>query len=366
MIAISIALLFSQTSVGPMQDVFTSGTLDPTQQYEVFRIPALTRTRRGTLLAFAEARKSIDDQSSNILVLRRLLPKSKNWTPLTIVMRDEPASLNNPCVLVTKSVIWLMYQRYPQGLNERTTQPNFDPEASCRTFIISSVDEGLTWTKPRELTSTVKGAGIQSDACGPGIGVEVQRGKFKGRLVFPFNEGAKGKYDVFAVYSDDRGQTWKRGNNAPKPDGIQPNEVQVAGMSDGGLRLNARNQAKGHFRLSSVSHDGGANWDMVKPEPSLPDPVCMGSILRLSYNPNVLVMSNPSDPTRRARGLVRTSTDDGNTWSKGIAIPSDSFEYSCLCPLPGNRVGILFESKENSTTGQEGYRIRFTTIAIMP
>jgi sialidase-1 len=352
------------TSTERFQDVFVSKTLDAGQPYEVVRIPALCRTKRGTLLAFAEGRLSISDQSSNVIVLRRREQGRTTWSPIRVVVHDEPASLNNPCVLVANRAIWLMYQRYPQGLNEWTTLPGLDPEKSCRSFVISSMDDGLNWDAPRDLTQIVKGPGIQSNASGPGIGIELQRGPHKGRLVFPCNEGSKGSWSAFAVYSDDEGVTWKRGASAPKPPSLHPNETQFVEMSDGGVRLNARNQASGHFRLSGTSRDGGETWDIVKAEPELPDPVCQGSILRLSFNPNLVAFSNPADTAHRANGTVRLSRDDGETWDKGRLIVAGPFEYSCLCSLPGRKVGVLFETREFSPGGKEGYRIRFTDLEI--
>jgi len=201
-------LLVSASQALETEDLFVSGTLDASQPYPVFRIPALCRTASGTLLAFAEARRAINDQSSNILVLRRRPGRAKQWGPLQIVAEDRLASLNNPCVLVDGRSVWLMYQRYPYGYNERTASAGLEPEQSCRTFVISSSDDGKTWTAPTELTATVKRSGIRSDASGPGIGIVLRRGAHAGRLVFPLNEGADGAYTAFSVYSDDRGATW--------------------------------------------------------------------------------------------------------------------------------------------------------------
>jgi sialidase-1 len=346
------------------EDIFVSATLDPSQPYVVTRIPALARTRAGTLLAFAEGRRAITDQSSNILILRRKPASAKAWTPIQIVAADEPNALNNPCVLTTSSGIWLMYQRYPHGLNERTTQPGFDPEKACRSFVITSKDDGKSWSSPVEITSIVKGPGIQSVASGPGIGIELTRGPHRGRLLFPFNEGANGAYSAFSVFSDDKGKTWKRGPSVEKAPETQPNEVQFAELTDGGVLMNARNQSKGRFRLSSVSRNGGENWDPITPELTLPDPVCQGSLLRFSYKPSILVFSNPADAARRANGTMRISRDEGKTWSAGVQIAPGPFEYSCLCALPNGKVGILFESREFSAAGQEGYRIRYATLEI--
>jgi len=355
LLVVTLALLSPK-----FEDVFVSGRIDASVPYDTFRIPALCRTTKGTLLAFAEGRRSVSDQSSNVLVLRRRTSREKTWSAIQVVIGDEPNSLNNPCVLATRAGrIWMMYQRYPAGLNERTAEPGLALDRSCRTFLLTSDDDGLTWSKPQDISPIVKGKGNRSDASGPGIGIELMNGAYKGRLVFPLNEGAEGRYDVFAVYSDDGGGHWRRGQNAPKADGTQPNETQIAELTDGSILMNCRNQASGRFRLQCRSHDGGATWDTATPEPSLTDPICMGSLVRLSFRPDLLAFSNPCDSQTRRNGTLRLSTDGGKTWPKAETIVPGSFAYSSLCQLPGRKVGILFESVDDLDAGREGYRIRY-------
>lgn len=342
------------------QDVFVSGRMDVSVPYDTFRIPAICRTAKGTLLAFAEGRRSVSDQASNVLVLRRRASRSKAWGPLQVVERDEPNSLNNPCVLPTRQGrVWLMYQRYPAGLNEMTAEPGLSRERSCLTYLTFSDDDGRSWSAPRDISAEAKASNDRSDASGPGIGIELTRGPHRGRMVFPLNGGGGGKYDVFAVFSDDHGRTWQRGTVAPKGPDLQPNETQIAELADGSILMNCRNQAKGRFRLQCRSLDGGATWSEATPRPDLVDPVCMGSIVRLSFKPDLLAFSNPNDPKTRRNGTLRLSSDCGTTWVPAGVIAPDSFAYSNLCPLPGGRIGILFEQVSDLGGGREGYRIRY-------
>ena len=70
------------------------------------------------------------------------------------------------------------------------------------------------------------------------------------------------------VFSDDRGATWRCGENVPGahlPDPklgqrSQINEVQMAELNDGSVRLNSRQFAGAKVRKTSVSRDGGATW----------------------------------------------------------------------------------------------------------
>src|SRR5699024_8142729 len=61
-----------------------------TNGYEVFRIPAIVKTTKGTLLAFAEARKEKSDgDSGNIdLVLKRSEDGGKTWGDMILVWSE--------------------------------------------------------------------------------------------------------------------------------------------------------------------------------------------------------------------------------------------------------------------------------------
>lgn len=360
MICLALALLQSST------DVFISGTLDPSQPHPVYRIPALCKAGNGDLLAFAEARREIADQSSNQLVYRRLKKGTREWTSLAVVASDPKAAINNPCVLVTTDAIWLTYQRYPNGYNERNATPNFNPETSCSSFVVSSRDHGLTWSKPTEITRLIKGPGIRSDAAGPGIGIQLAKGRYAGRLLFPYNEGANGDYTAFSVYSDDQGKTWKRGRFMPKPTGTNPNECQVVELADGRLMMNSRDQGPSKVRLVSTSSDGGESWSEAVLERQLPDPTCQGSIVRFSWNPSLLLFSNPASGTQRENGTLYASRDEGKSWTvlARLTGPDASFQYSSLCPISDKEVAVLYESQDFGPTGVEGYRIKFAVVKV--
>jgi sialidase-1 len=361
----SILLGLTLAPAAFVQDVFVSKSIDSNQGFPTYRIPAICKTAKGSLLAFAEGRQAVSDQAANVLVLRRREASSMDWTPLQVVARDEPASLNNPCVLATQTGrIFLMYQRFPRGYHERNVESGADPDKTCRSFVIQSDDDGRTWSAPRDISDVAKPPEALTVASGPGVGIELMKGRHRGRLVFPFNLGARGHWTSFAVFSDDGGRTWQRGASAPKAPGTEPNETQIAELADGSILLNARNQAAAKMRLESRSSDGGATWETVVPRPDLPDPVCMGSVMRISFAPSVLAFTNPASTPGRINGTLRVSRDEGRTWTDSRVITPGSFAYSCLVPTSPGRVGVLYETVETLPSGQEGYRIRFADIKL--
>ncbi len=338
-------------------DVFVRGA----GGFSEIRIPSVVVSAKGTLVAFAEGRANgKSDQASNKILLRRSLDGGRTWDALRVLEDSGQDSLNNPCAVVERKTgkIFLMYQRLPAGLQESNPKipTGFDGPNLCSCLLTSSGDDGLSWTKPKDITRSAKRAELATTICsGPGIGIQLTRGKHKNRLIMPFNEGPFYRWNNYAVYSDDLGKTWKCGENAPgaRVSGTkgelrsQVNEVQMAELSDGSVRLNSRQFAGAKLRKSAVSPDGGQTWSSISDIPELRDPSCMASFFRYGFGGrrNVLLYSGP-DSTDRAKGTVHVSSDDGNTWSPGKVLWPGAFAYSVLCRLPDGQVGCLFEADD--------------------
>jgi sialidase-1 len=325
-------------------DVFVQGT----EGFHTFRIPSVVRTNAGTLLAFAEGRASRADQSENKLVLKRSDDGGRTWSPLQVALADGARCLNNPCAVVERKSgrVLLMIQSYPPKAREHSKdlKPGYDGESIVRSLLIRSDDDGRTWSAPVDVTRACKRPDTATTvAGGPGIGIQLRRGPHAGRLVVPFNEGPPGRWNVYAVFSDDGGTTWARGEAAPDaqgPKGSLVNECQVAERGDGSVLLNSRRAGGGMCRKTCVSRDGGRTWSDVAEAPDLPDPACMAGLLAMDGR---LFHSGPFSDKRR-NGTVAASADDGTTWPARRTIWPGLFAYSCLVDLPGGRIGCLFET----------------------
>ncbi len=337
-------------------DVFVSGR----DNYKSIRIPSVIVTRPGTVLAFAEGRAAATDQAQNDIILKRSSDGGKTWGPLQLIHDDGAHSLNNPTAVVEQQSgrVFLMYQRIPAHLKEHSTntETGFEGTNIYRNLLVWSDDDGRTWTRPLDVTrSTKRATNATTIASGPGIGIQLTRGAHRGRLILPFNEGPFYQWNNFAVYSDDRGATWKFGENVPGtfvPDAkmgkrSQLNEVQMVELSDGSMRLNSRQFAGAKVRKTSISKDGGATWSPVQDVPALRDPSCNASILRYSFDDGSgqgrILFSGP-DSARRDNGTLYLSLDDGATWPVKRVLWPGSFAYSVLTRLPDGMVGCLFEA----------------------
>jgi len=150
--------------------------------YKSIRIPSMVVTAKGTILAFAEGRSMDADKAENKIILKRSEDDGRTWGPFTVIASDGARSLNNPCSVVDRDtgVIFLLFQSYPPGLNEMSKKltPGVTGENIVRNYIISSKDDGVTWTKPVYITrETKRPAIVPTDAVGPGIGVQISKGR---------------------------------------------------------------------------------------------------------------------------------------------------------------------------------------------
>ena len=314
------------------------------------RIPSLLRTQMGTLLAVAEGRDRATDQAGNDLVISLSKDEGVTWSKPKIAYEQGADSCNNPCLVQeTKSGrIFLFYQTFPAGGHEFGGLPAgpADPKGN-RSCFITSDDDGVTWSKPTDVSAALKPAEAITTASGPGIGIQLKSGPKAGRLVIPFNsQDAKKNFYNWVAFSDDAGSTWKRGEKVPQTDKIQLNEVQVAESVGGGLYLNSRSWRRGaSLRKISWSKDAGETWSQAAEDAALPDPICQGSLLRL--DDRTVAFLNPAGP-KRANGTLRLSHDDGRSWASSRLTFPGPFAYSSMALLKDGRIGVLYEPASNT------------------
>ena len=127
----------------------------------------------------------------------------------------------------------------------------------------------------------------------------------------------------------------------------------AAELSDGRMMMSIRNQ-RGDIkqRILAYSSTGGASWDTAYFEPSLPDPVCQGSIITLGYKKGkaIIASCNAADEKKRDNLTLRISYDEGKTWEKSIVVDKSADEkkrdwaaYSDLVIIDKKTIGVFYE-----------------------
>ncbi|MGW3957129.1 sialidase family protein [Streptomyces sp. NPDC004752] len=333
--------------------------------YDTYRIPAVVRTRAGTVLAFAEGRHNGAGDSGAIdVVLRRSTDGGCTWGPLSVVAAGHGDTRGNPAPVVdprTGAIVLVTSYNSGDVTEAQIVRGEVTPEQGRRVFVQRSLDDGRHFTPPQEITADVKPADWRWNATGPGHAVALTRGPHAGRLVVPANHsaapppgsgdtGQEAKYyGGHAFYSDDGGRTWQLGFVDDSYDGqINSNESSAAQLPDGRLYFSSRDQngSSPGNRLDSYSSDGGQTLDRpYAVQPTLNDvPVVQGSVLQLSGRHAPLLFSAPSVPTAREAMTVWRSADGGARFTKARTLSRDKAGYSDLVQLDAGTVGILYET----------------------
>jgi sialidase-1 len=339
-------------------DVFAGGT----DGYHSYRIPALIVSSNGTLLAICEGRRNSRADSGDIdLVLKRSTDNGRTWSKQQVVWDDGLNTCGNPCPVLDEATgaIWLL-MTHNDG-RDRESAIKAKKGFGTRTVWVSrSGDNGTTWSKPEEITKTVKDPPWGWYATGPGVGIQIKHGSLRGRLVIPCDHtyddaggnvrGLPVEYGSHVIFSDDHGKTWKLGGT------IRPkvNECQVAELADdkGTLLLDMRAYFGRSRRAQSISRDGGLTWSPPEDNRELIEPVCQASILRYTWpvqnGRSRILFSNPADEKKRSNMTVRLSYDEGKTWPVGRTLYAEDSAYSCLSVLPDGQIACLYERGKES------------------
>lgn len=333
-----------------------------TEGYSCFRIPAIIKTKAGTLLAFAEGRKTnCSDEDDIDLVVKRSSDDGKTWSKLSVVWSDGANTCGNPAPVVDQATGKIhLLMTWNLGSDDIGMINNGTSTDTRRVFYTGSEDDGVTWATPKEITSDVKLATWGWYATGPCHGIQLTKGPHAGRLVIPCDnielKSAGGKGYSHVIYSDDAGTTWKLGGVTPQHN-LNPNESTVAELSDGKLMLNMRVGNNNNLRMVSKSADAGLTWAPVSTAYGLVDPVCQASLLSASIdNKHTLFFSNAA-ATTRTNMTIKMSLDDGATWTKQYTVYAGFSGYSDIVMLSNTQIGILYEAGKNRYWDGIAYKI---------
>jgi sialidase-1 len=317
--------------------------------YHAYRIPSVIATSKGTLLAFAEARRQGAGDAGDIdLVVRRSHDGGESWSPMQIVGDNGPNTFGNPCPVVDRSTgaVWLL-TTHNRGADSEKDIIAGTSQGSRTVWAMKSDDDGVTWSAPVEITASVKRPDWTWYATGPGVGIQTS----SGRLVIPANhaEAGTGIHRSHIFFSDDGGRRWVLGASSE----AGTNESQVVELSDGRLMMSMRNHpAKPeNFRMVATSGDGGLTLSAARPDRTLIEPPAQASLLRMSNaktdGRSRLLFANPAS-RRRERLTVRLSYDEGNSWPVARLLHEGPAAYSSLVALRDGSAGLLFERGDRS------------------
>lgn len=323
-----------------------------------YRIPALVTSRAGTLIAAYDIRREgMRDLQADIDVgVSRSTDGGKTWGPMIVAMDmgqygglpEAENGIGDPCLLVDERTgelfcfaVWTHGHAGATGLSYAST--GFAVEDTPQLMMVTSTDDGLTWSAPVNLTRQLKRSDWRMTFQGPGRGITMA----DGTLVIPFQHQENGVLNSGIAYSTDRGLTWHTHRFARGT----TSESAVAEIEPGVLMLNMRDETNSHTRAVYTTRDLGRTWTAHETDATILEPTCEASLLHVNAADNVLgrdllLFSNPQ-ATSRSRMTIQVSLDHGRTWSHRLLVDTGgSLGYSCLTMVDRETVGILYESSQ--------------------
>lgn len=385
---LSLLLIGSSFAAEPFiekHDLFTAGE-DPA--FKLYHIPGIVVTAKGTVLAWCEARKrsaGVSDWDDIRILMRRSTDDGKTWSAPTSIANVEGPKAKNPFALKMKNVD-------PNDVTYNNPVMIADKDGTVhmlfcleymRVFYQRSDDDGLTFSKPVEITAAFDAFKRDYDwkvlATGPNHSIQLKTG----RLVVPvwLSTGTGGNAHrpsvTATIYSDDQGKTWKAGDIAvPCTDEwINPNETVVIELNDGRVMLNVRSESKTHRRLITTSKDGATGWSTPKFDDALLEPICMAGIVRYNHGgQSAILFSNPHNLDKekgapepgknrdRKNVSVKLSRDEAQTWTVNKSIEPGPSMYSDIAVTQAGTI-LCFYGRSGDSKGVAAFAGGRLTVA---
>jgi sialidase-1 len=324
--------------------------------YRVFRIPALVRAAR-SLLAFAEARPTVDDHGHIDLVVRKSTDGGRTWGPVVVVASGAQTrqTIGNPVPIWlprTGELLLLFCSNAAHLTEDAIRDGKLGGTGGRRVWLTKSLDAGGNWSAPRELTDQVKRPSWTWYATGPGGALTLRNGTIvvpctHAEGVAPVGGGADFSH---VLLSHDGGASWELGGSSLD---AHTNECALAQLSDGRLLLNSRDLSMRRTRVLQTSTDGGYSWSAPSRAAALPESPPRGCHGSMASTPSGerLFFAAPSSPLSRADITLRQSDDGGATWSPVLPLHRGPSAYSSMRLLPdGIHLGILYERGESAAS----------------
>ena len=314
--------------------------------YKCFRIPTILKSKNGTIIAFAEGRKNSCSDTGDIdLVLKKSYDNGLTWSKLRVIWNDGVNTCGNPSPVLDKKTGRIsLLSTWNLGTDHEWEIILQKSQDTRRVFLIHSMDNGETWTTPKEITNSVKKSNSTWYATGPVNRIQLKKGNKKGRLIIPCDhiEAVTKKYFSHIIFSDNGGLDWELGGSTNQHN---VNECTVVELNNGKLILNMRNYNDDRLRKLSISEDQGESWKNIYSDNFLIEPICQASMIsiRRPLKKEIIAFSNPNSRNSREKMSIKLSLDKTKTWPITKLLHNGPSAYSNLIQLNNKEIGCLFE-----------------------
>ncbi len=351
-----------------------------------YRIPALAVCRDGSLIAVSDYRYCGNDIGYGAVDLHQRISHDggKTWGLETLLARGTAEGNSNTfgyaygdATIVadrqSDEVLMLCVSGKMVYFNSRRDNPN-------RVARFRSHDGGRTWQPAEEITDQIYGLFDQRKE-GPvqglffGSGKICQSRKVKVGRYYRLYAAVLTHSGVFALYSDDFGESWKvlgDADTSPCPKGDEP---KCEELPDGSVVLSARTMGR-FFNVFTFSNKKKAcgTWGEPVAARAFADikNACNGEILLVKARSSatgkrvhLLLQSVPFGPQRRNVGFFYKELSGkndakriGEEWHRGLQVSHELSAYSTMVQLADGRIGFLWEE------GPTAYNIDYLPLSI--
>ncbi|MHB9054947.1 MAG: exo-alpha-sialidase [Paludibacteraceae bacterium] len=323
--------------------VFSPGDYNSTN----YRIPAITTAADGSLVLLNDKRKnnSADLPQDIDVVSRRSTDGGKTWSdPVTVALGTGYGKGYGDAVVMTAKSGKLvgLFVGGPGFFSSTPSNP-------MRTYMVTSTDNGVTWTAPKDITSSIYGSGCTDPVrtnwygsfCGSGHGLSTRAGRLM--VVNCIRETSSNAVNNYAMYSDDEGMTWNMSNLAL----TGGDEAKVAELNNGDILMSSRTSG---YRLWTKSTDGGVNWGSKNSWSEIWGNACDADIVRYTstkdgYDKDRILHTLPN-ASNRSNVTMWMSYDEGTTWPVKKTICPGTSAYSSITILPDGTIGVFLEEDD--------------------
>ncbi len=317
-----------------------------------YRIPAITTAADGSLVVLTDKRKynGTDLPEDIDVVARRSTDGGITWSnPVTIAEgKGYAKGYGDALLMKSKSGKLVTLFVGGPGLWGSTA------EKPQRTYVSTSLDNGITWSSPRDITYQIYSvessdpvrSGWKSLFFGSGYGLCTRSGRLMGVLTV-LEPGLKGLQN-YAVYSDDEGENWKVSERAI----LNGDEAKVIELNNGDILMSSRQPESVGNRLWAKSSDGGITWGERNTWSEIWGARCDADIIWLTsskdgFDKNRILHSMPNASSRK-NVTMWLSYDEAQTWPVKKTICPNTSAYSSTTILPDGTIGVYLEEDEKS------------------
>lgn len=388
-------------------DSFTTIVFDRSKSAIPYRIPAITETRKGTLLALCDFRFNFNDVGWNNrngrwqinVVMKTSKDHGRTWSDSVSVARGNEHSTDpvrtafgDPSIIADRTSDNVLLHCVA-GKSPYHTATRQNPQHA---IFFHSTDGGKTWDNGTDLTEMIHGLydGKLPNGGNPD-GVFLTSGKIlqsryirKGNfyrlyVAHPIRQKEVDRCGTFVIYSDDFGRTWDVLGTPSVAPSIAQDESKVEELPDGSVLLSCRELYGGRrfnvFTYTDPLKATGKWGQEVMPENMTGKQVnaCNGGLLivpakRIKDGKKLFValQSVPLSARRDSVGFFykelaaysdySNAESLGKNWKKGLRVTDESSCYSTMVNMKNCRIGFLYEVREDKA----GYDIEFKSLSL--